>query len=97
MAAEKYSASMDEELLARVREAAEDEDETLSAFLAEAAQRRVRHLIAGRIFKEWQEEHGAFTDEEMAQARHELANPMTAAEAVREWERRQAKKGETSE
>jgi hypothetical protein len=85
MAAEKYSASMDSELLAEVRAAAEDEDETLSAFLAEAAKRRVHLLVAQRALDEWQAEHGAFTEEELAEADDWLrSGGMTPEEALRQ-------------
>src|SRR5688572_5658756 len=92
MPAEKYSASMDSELLAAVREAAEEEDETLSAFLAEAAKRQVHLLVAGRILDEWEREHGAFTEEELAEADRRLfGGGMTPEEALR-WSREQKQK-----
>jgi hypothetical protein len=72
--ARKYSASMDEELLDAVRQAADDENVTVSAFLAEAARHRVRLLAMGRLLDEWEREHGSFTDEELEQAADDLWN-----------------------
>jgi hypothetical protein len=56
---------MDEDLLAAVREAAEEEDMTLSAFLAEAARARVHLLVMDRVLDEWEQENGPFTEEEL--------------------------------
>jgi len=72
MAVEKYSASMDEDLLAEARAAAEAEGVTLSAWLAEAARDRVRLLGLDRLVREYEAEFGEFTEEEVEQARAEL-------------------------
>jgi hypothetical protein len=77
---------MDEDLLAAVREAAEEEDETLSAFLAEAARHRVRLLGLGRLLDDWERENGAFTEEELAEAEYWLNNPLSPQEVLREAE-----------
>lgn len=84
MVARKYSASMDEDLLAVVREAAEEEDQTLSAFLAEAARERVALLGLGRLLDEWERENGAFTQDEMAEATEWLHNPLPPGEILRQ-------------
>lgn len=68
MAARKISISMDDELEARVREAATREGLTFSAYIARAADHQAK-LDASRAFiAEYEAEHGAFTDEEMAEA-----------------------------
>jgi uncharacterized protein (DUF1778 family) len=74
---------MDEELFDAVRQAAEEEGTTLSAFLAEAARDRVQLLVMRRVLDEWQEENGAFTEEEKREAEQWLSNPMTPEEALR--------------
>jgi hypothetical protein len=74
---------MDERLLAAVRQAAEEEDETLSAFLAEAARERVALLGLGRLLDEWERENGPFTDEEMADATEWLHSPMRPEDVLR--------------
>ncbi|MEU6482570.1 type II toxin-antitoxin system CcdA family antitoxin [Streptomyces sp. NPDC046887] len=43
--------------------------DNVSAYVAEAVARRVRHELRAEGFREYQEEHGAFTDEERAAAR----------------------------
>lgn len=68
VAAEKYSASMDHELLEDVRAVAEAEGVTLSAWLAQAARDRVALLGLARLVDDWEAEHGAITDAEMEQA-----------------------------
>ncbi|HXH56401.1 hypothetical protein [Iamia sp.] len=68
MAARKYSASMDEHLLDEVQQTAEGEGLTVSAFLAQAAADRVALLGLQRLVDDYETEHGAFTDEELAHA-----------------------------
>jgi hypothetical protein len=77
---------MDEDLLAAVREAAEEEDVTLSAFLAEAARERVALLGLGRLLDDWERENGAFTEEELAEAREWLHNPLRPEDVLRQAE-----------
>jgi hypothetical protein len=81
------SVALDPELDERIRESAARSRKTLSEWLAEAAkakllaelgeeaelQRKMRGL--DRFLEEWQAEHGAFTDEEMAEASRELGLP----------------------
>ena len=68
MAARKYSASMDEDLLDEVQQAAAAEGLTVSAWLARAAADRVAILGLQRLVADYEEEHGAFTEEELAHA-----------------------------
>lgn len=84
---------MDERLLAAVRQAADEEDVTLSAFLAEAARERVALLGLGRLLDEWERENGAFTEEEMAQATdwlHSSQRPDDVLRGARSRKRRSA-------
>jgi uncharacterized protein (DUF1778 family) len=83
---------MDEDLLDAVRQAAEDEHVTLSAFLAEAARHRVALLGLGRLLDDWERENGAFTEEELAEAREWLDNPLQPDEVLRQAEQEQRKK-----
>jgi hypothetical protein len=92
MVARKYSASMDEDLLAEVKQAADEEDETLSAFLAEAARERVRLLGLHRVLQEWQDENGAFTEEELAEAAAWLDSARDPQDILREIEAEEAEK-----
>ncbi len=79
--------ALDPDLDERIRESAARSRKTPSEWLAEAAkakllaelgeeaelQRKMRGL--DRFLEEWQAEHGAFTDEEMAEASRELGLP----------------------
>jgi hypothetical protein len=65
MAAEKYSASMDNELLDQVRAAAAKQGVTVSAWLAHAADHQVRLEGLRELVAEWEAEHGVITGEEL--------------------------------
>lgn len=68
MTVRKISISMDAELLDDVAREAEAEGLSVSAFLAALAEDRVALLGLRRLVDEYQAEHGAFTDEEKAEA-----------------------------
>jgi post-segregation antitoxin (ccd killing protein) len=42
--------------------------DNVSGYVAEAVAQQIRHHLLGEELRRYQEEHGAFTDEEMAQA-----------------------------
>ena len=74
MAARKITITIAEELADAIAAAARDEGVPVSRVFAEAAERELR-LRAGRaLIAQWQAEHGAFTPEELASARAELAD-----------------------
>jgi hypothetical protein len=66
------SISFAPELGDAVREAARREGISLSAWMADAAERKLRTNSLAAFFDDWEAEHGAFTEEEIAQARREL-------------------------
>jgi hypothetical protein len=68
----KMSISFAPELGGAVREAARREGVSLSAWLADAAERKLRAVSLTAFFDDWQAEHGAFTEEELAQAQRDL-------------------------
>jgi predicted transcriptional regulator len=73
MASKKVTITLDENLVEALSGAAEAEGIPLSRLVAGAAERELR-LRAGRaVIEQWQAEHGAFTPEELAAARAELA------------------------
>ena len=65
MSAEKYSASMDDALLAEARAAADAQGTTLSSWLAVAAADRLRLTALRELVDEWEAEHGAITTSEL--------------------------------
>ncbi|MGQ5224271.1 hypothetical protein [Streptomyces sp. yara] len=74
MATKKVTITLDESLVDALTGAAEEEGIPLSRLVAGAAERELR-LRAGRaVIQEWQAEHGAFTPEELANARAEMAD-----------------------
>ncbi|MCG6497309.1 type II toxin-antitoxin system CcdA family antitoxin [Kitasatospora sp. A2-31] len=46
--------------------------DNVSGFVAEAVARQIRNRLLGDDLRRYQEEHGAFTEEELAQARAEI-------------------------
>ncbi|MFI5984498.1 hypothetical protein ACIBEA_26935 [Streptomyces sp. NPDC051555] len=46
--------------------------DNISGYVAEAVARQIRHHLLGDDLRSYQEEHGAFTEEELAAARAEL-------------------------
>lgn len=47
--------------------------DNVSGYVAEAVARQLRHELLGEDLRRYQEEHGAFTEEEMAEARARIA------------------------
>lgn len=89
MVAEKYSASMDDALIADVRADAQATGATLSSWLADAAADKLRLKALRQIVKDWESEHGAITDAELADldrkivdARRLVADPARPARAT---------------
>ncbi|MEO3749217.1 hypothetical protein [Streptomyces sp. B6B3] len=73
MASKKVTITLDESLVEAMSTVAQEAGVPLSRLIARAAERELR-LRAGRVaVQEWQEEHGAFTPEELAAARAEMA------------------------
>jgi hypothetical protein len=69
MPVDRFSVTMDPELGKAVRDAAEAEGMTVSAWVAEAAAHSVRLKLLGEFLDDWEAEHGEFSEEEMADAR----------------------------
>lgn len=69
MPVEKLSLSFEPELARRTREAAEATGRSLSAFVAEAVEYRLKLEAARRLLEEWEAEHGAISEQERARVR----------------------------
>lgn len=72
MTVEKLSVSLDADLVARGREAAEEEGLSFSAWVAQAMARQLKIRDGLRAMEQWQEEFGPFTEEEIARADERL-------------------------
>jgi hypothetical protein len=68
----KLSISFEPGLGDAVRDAAKRQGRGLSAWLAEAAQGKLRSEALGELLDDWEREHGEFTADELAAARTEL-------------------------
>lgn len=65
---DRFSITMPPELGSAVRDAAERDGVSMSAWLSEAAADRLRNDALGVALAAWEREHGAFTEEELAAA-----------------------------
>jgi methanogenic corrinoid protein MtbC1 len=73
MATRKVTVTLDEELVRDLGVAAREAGIPLSRLIASAAKREMRLRIGQAVVAEWEAEHGAFTPEELAAARAEMA------------------------
>lgn len=73
MAVDRLSLTLDPDLGAAVREAAAAERRSVSSWLADAAEMRLRHQRLGAALDAWEAENGALTEAELAAARREVA------------------------
>jgi len=83
MAAEKYSASMDDVLLGDARADAEAEGVTLSSWLADAAADRLRLKALRQLVDEWEAEHGAISVAELDALEDKVAEARRTAKERR--------------
>jgi len=72
MPVERLTVSLDTELAAAVRDAAEADERNVSAWLADAARRQLASRDLRQVIADWEAEHGAFTEGELAAARSRL-------------------------
>ena len=73
MKVDKMSISLAPDVGEAVRDAAKREGVSLSAWLSDAAARKLRANAFREFIDEWEAEHGAITEEEMTRARRELS------------------------
>ena len=66
MTVRRFSISLDEDLAEAVTSSAESSNETLSSWLAEAAQRRVRQDALLRAVEDYEREFGVINEEDVA-------------------------------
>lgn len=69
---ERLTVSLEAELAAAVRDAADADAQNLSAWLADAARRRLASRGLRDVVAEWEATHGAFSVEELDAARERL-------------------------
>lgn len=69
MAVQRLTVSLESPLAIAVREAADADEQNVSAWLADAARRRLAHRGLRTVVAAWERDHGAFSDDELATAR----------------------------
>lgn len=75
MNVDRITVSVDAELGAAAREAAERAGTSMSGWVAEAMAARLRNQLLGAALDAWEAENGAFTEEELAEAAAEFGVP----------------------
>jgi len=73
MATRKVTITLDVDLIDGMASLAREAEIPLSRLIASAAEREMRRRIGLAAVAEWEAEHGAFTPEEFAAARAEMA------------------------
>ena len=73
----KLAITVDSEIHAKVLDAAEAEGTSVSAWITEAARRALLVRDGLAAVREWEAEHGAFSQAELQQARERLARAGT--------------------
>lgn len=72
MGVERLTVSLDNELAAAVRDAAEADEQNVSAWMGGAARRQLAARGLGDVIADWEAEHGALSEDELAAARIRL-------------------------
>lgn len=83
MGVEKMSVSFDLELGEAIRTSAGASSQSVSAWLAEAARDRLRLEALGEAVAAWEEQYGALSDAEVAEAERLLTRPGAAKKPAR--------------
>jgi hypothetical protein len=73
MATRKVTITLDEDLVEALGAAAKESGVPLSRLIASAAERELRIRISRDVITEWQADQGAFTPDELAAVRAEMA------------------------
>lgn len=74
VAIERLTISLESGLAAAVRDAAVADEQNMSAWLADAARRRLVTRGLHDVVADWEAAHGEFTEAELARARAELGH-----------------------
>lgn len=82
MATRKVTITVDEGVLATLRVLAEREGVPLSTYVTRVAEHHARVQDGLAAMREWEDEHGAFTAEELAEARADIARAESGQRAA---------------
>ena len=83
MSTRKVTITIDESVLATLRSLAEQAGLPLSTYVTRAAEHHARIQDGLAAVQEWEQEHGAFTDDEFAAADAAIADATGAARVPR--------------
>ena len=79
MATRKVTITIDEAVLVTLRSLAEQAGLPLSTYVTRAAEHHARIQDGLAAMREWEQEHGAFTEDEIAEADVDIAQAKAAA------------------
>ena len=79
MPTRKVTITIDEDVLATLRGLAEQAGLPLSTYVTRAAEHHARIQDGLAAMREWEQEHGAFTDDELAEADLDIARAKATA------------------
>jgi len=71
-AMDRITVSVPPEVGDAVREAARREHVSVSGYVTSVLEEKLRNVLLGQALDEWEAEHGAFTEEEIEEARRSL-------------------------
>ena len=83
MATRKVTVTIDEGVLATLRRLAEQAGLPLSTYVTRAAEHHARIQDGLAAMREWEQEHGAFSEDEIAEADLDIARAKAAARPPR--------------
>lgn len=73
MPVERVTVSLEADLASAVREAADDDSLSISAWFADAARRRLASRGLRDVVADWEAEHGTFSEQELDAAKARLS------------------------
>ena len=79
----KLAITVDAHVHAQVLRAARDDDMSVSAWMTDAARRLLRIRDGMEAVAEWEAQHGAFTDQELDEARERVRRKHTSRRTLR--------------
>jgi hypothetical protein len=78
---DRITVSVPPEVGKAVREAARREQQSVSGYVTSVLEDKLRNVLLGLALDEWEAEHGAFTEAELAEARRVRAGGRRKASA----------------
>ena len=85
MTVQKLSVSLQPDLVSRARQQAEAHGQSLSSFVGEAVERRLKLVAARHLLTEWESDHGPISPTEREGCSSSQGKPYAAAGITFSW------------